>query len=268
MKVYVISLPEARERRKYSAEQLQRAGVNFEFFDAIRGELAIRDCLFEGFDSERFRLVTGRLVAIGEIGCFASHRALWRQSVRLNEPVVIMEDDFNAFENFAAALDTCSSLANRLGLIRLQATTKGNLLKIGQRNNFSVSRYRKVPFGLMCYCISPAAAKKFLALTKKIDAPVDEFTKKFWEHGQPMYALTPYSVAPSIMSVDSTIVGRRKTRKSAGLALRRALYKANNYLRRWRANFQLRFLSRNPLATDWRSSWKTKPGVVHHEKTQ
>lgn len=265
MKVYVINLPEAKERREYAAKQLDSAGIHFEFFDAIRGEVAIRDCYFESFDSERFRLNTGRLVAIGELGCFASHRALWQRCVDAKEPVVVMEDDFNILENFPDALRSCQKLIRQLGWIRLQATSRGKLLTIGASEEFNVGRYRKVPFGLMCYCISPEVAQRFLQLTAKVEAPVDEFTKQFWVHKQPMFALTPYSVSPSIMSVESTIVGRLKSRKSPGLTLRRAMHKATLYVRRWNFNFYLRFLTKNPLGQSSEKGSLSRIGVPNHE---
>ncbi|MEO1247316.1 MAG: hypothetical protein AAFX56_16645 [Pseudomonadota bacterium] len=76
--------------------------------------------------------------------------------------------------------------------------------------------------------------------TRKIDAPVDVFTKKFWEHRQPMYALAPYTVAPSVLSVDTTIVGRNKSRKAWPVAARRFMRKAGWYWQRWIFNLRMR----------------------------
>ena len=243
MKVFIISLPEQAERRKSAEQQMREAGVAFEFFDGIRGEVAIRECYFEGFDDAAFRLNTGRLVAIGELGCFASHRELWKRCAALDEPIMILEDDFNLLPEFAKSVRVAAALTNQVGFIRLQATAKAKSRRVGSHNGFELLRYVKAPHGLMCYCLSPAVAKHFVQLTRTIDAPVDEFTKKFWEHGQLMFALTPYSVAPSILSVETTIIGRKKIRKTPRSAWRRFLRKARWYASRWIFNLRYRLTS-------------------------
>lgn len=251
MKVYVISLPEQEQRRKSAEQQLNDAGVPFEFFDGIRGEIAIRECMFEGFDDAAFKLNTGRLVAIGELGCFASHRELWKRCVALREPIMIMEDDFNLLPEFARALDCAIDVVAQVGFLRLQTTVRAKKYRIGTHRGFDVSRFSKAPFGLMCYCVSPDVAQRFIDATRTIDAPVDDFTKRFWEHKQPLYALTPYTVAPSILSVQTTIVGRKKIRKTPRVAWRRSWRKAGWYWSRWKFNFRYRWFSAaTPLSNE------------------
>lgn len=243
MKVFVISLPEQALRRKSAQEQLDAAGISFEFFDGIRGENAIRLCLFEGFDDAAFKVNTGRLVAIGELGCFASHRELWKRCIAMREPVMIMEDDFNLLPSFADALDCATDVISDVGFLRLQTANREKKYRIGKHKGFEISRFSKAPHGLMCYCVSPDVAEQLVESTRTIDAPVDEFAKRFWEHKQPLYALTPYSVAPSILSVETTITGRKCVRKSARLAWRRMWRKAHWYRHRCLFNISYRLFS-------------------------
>lgn len=246
MKVFVISLSDSGERRRSAEQQLNQAGVPFEFFDAIRGDIAIRDCIFEGFDETSYLLNTGRHAVIGEIGCFASHRELWRHCVELNEPIVIMEDDFNALPQFKNALHAAADIISTVGFVRLQTTLRAKQTRIGEVHGFQLGRFVKAPHGMMCYCLSPKVARHFLEETRVIHAPVDVFMKKYWEHGQPLYALTPFTVAPSVLSVETTIEGRNKGRKSFRTAQRRFRRKTNWYIRRWLFNWRMRF-RRNPL---------------------
>tara|TARA_R110002096_G_scaffold155907_1_gene320310 strand:- start:11128 stop:11922 length:795 start_codon:yes stop_codon:yes gene_type:complete len=246
MKVFVISLPDSGERRRSAQQQLDRAGVPFEFFDAIRGDIAIRDCIFEGFDETSYLLNTGRHAVIGEIGCFASHRELWRHCVELNEPLVILEDDFNVLPRFKNALRAAANIIDTVGFVRLQTTLRAKQAKIAKVSGFQLGRFVKAPHGMMCYCLSPKVARHFLEETRIIHAPVDVFMKKYWEHGQPLYALTPFTIAPSVLSVETTIEDRNKGRKSFRTAQRRFRRKANWYLRRWIFNLRMRF-QRSPV---------------------
>lgn len=243
MKVFVINLRDHAERRESSARKLAAAGVAFEFFEAITGDDARRLRAFRDYDADEFRLNTGRTMAPGEIGCFASHRALWDLCCRINEPVLVMEDDFDLLDGFDEAVSIAGDLTTEFGFLRLQTDLRARRYPILARGEFEVSRFTKAPHSTMCYAISPAAAAVFLQATRVMDAPVDVFIKKFWEHGQALHALTPYTVAPSVLSVASTISGRTKEATPFGLSLRRFLRKGNWYARRFLFNVDQRWIS-------------------------
>ncbi|WP_241892975.1 glycosyltransferase family 25 protein, partial [Helicobacter pylori] len=42
-----------------------------------------------------------------EFGCYLSHYLLWKECVKLNQPVVILEDDVALESNFMQALEDC-----------------------------------------------------------------------------------------------------------------------------------------------------------------
>jgi|GEM_PF-1243861 len=235
MPVIVISLPGERERREHARRQLEIAGVPFTFFDAIGGEAAAAG-YFEKLDEEEFVLNCGRRVVPGEVGCFASHRALWVQSAETNTPVVILEDDFSLTPAFPQALRVASSLIGKLGFIRLQADLRARKVAVGHPDPFVVQRYTKPPHGLMGYCVSPAVARAFVDDTNVLDAPVDVYVKKYWEHGQPLYALTPYSVRSSSLCEATGIIGRKKHTKPLPVAARRFARRCRWLVRRLSAN--------------------------------
>jgi len=241
MRVYVINMREAVERRAAAERKLDEAGIAFEFFDGISGEQAIAHRLFDGFADNEFLLNTGRKAAPGEIGCFASHRALWAQAAVLNEPIMIMEDDFDLLDSFPKAVRVAEQVINEVGYLRLQVNSNAKRREIARRGEFSLSIYTKAPHCMMCYCISPEVARQFIEDTRVMDAPVDVFIKKYWEHGQPLYALTPYPVAPSILSTATTITGRQKKRKPLKLAIQRLVRKCGWHLQRSHFNFRQRW---------------------------
>lgn len=236
MRVFVINMQQHAERRAAARRKLDAAGVPFEFFPGMSGEQALRLGLFRGVDEREFLLNTGRRVVPGEIGCFASHRELWKVAVELDEPIMVLEDDFDLLDWFADALTSACDVIRDVGYLRLQVDRAARRRHVFDLGEFSVSRYTKAPHCMMCYCISPAVAAHFIDRTRVVEAPVDVFVKKFWEHGQPIYALTPYAVAPSILSPKTTIAGREKRRKPLPLAARRFMRKGRWYWRRFLFN--------------------------------
>lgn len=243
MRIFIINMPQHADRRESSAQKLKAHGLSFEFFDGISGEVALREAAFADYDEDEFLLNTGRSITMGEVGCFASHRALWAICHRLNEPIMIMEDDFDLLDGFADALHSAAEVTECVGFLRLQTDRSARKHAILRSRDFLVSRFTKAPHSTMCYSISPDAARCFLAASRTFDAPVDVFIKKFWEHGQALYALTPYTVAPSVMSVDTTIEGRIKPRKELNVQFRRFLRKGRWYWKRWLYNVDYRLLS-------------------------
>ncbi|WP_111655591.1 glycosyltransferase family 25 protein [Isoalcanivorax indicus] len=224
MKTYVISLADSLERRRAAAEQLSQAGVNFEFFDALRCD--IRQLVyFSRYDEREYVLNCGRPAAMGEVGCYASHKMLWQRCVDDDEPVMIMEDDFLLADHFHEAACHAERLVHEYGYIRLQTERRATRRLVRHDGQFSLVRYSKVPHSAMCYVISPSVAARLLRRADVLDAPLDVMVKKNWEHGCQIYGLMPYSVSEHCLSKDTTIPGRARYKKPVLVSLRRAIRK-------------------------------------------
>lgn len=232
MKVFVISLVQSEARRSHVDEQLRSQGIPYLFFDALDGKAGYK-ISFDSFDVTQFILRTGRLATPGEIGCFASHRSLWRHCIELNEPILIMEDDFSLTAEFSAAIADAETLIARYGYLRLQtASRRTRGVKHIDTGRFCVHFYTKVPLGAAAYCISPSVAEAFHTTSRILTAPVDVFIKSVWEHRQPLFGLLPYTVQPSRIGQHSTIGIRSKLRKDVGLRSARLVEKARGFTRR------------------------------------
>ena len=240
MRVYVINCRQHGERRAAARSKLEQAGVRFEFFDGLSADDARRREVFDAIDEREFLINTGRQITDGEIGCFASHREIWKRTTELDEPVVIMEDDFELLGDFGKVLDVVSTLINRAGFIRLQTDLRAKKCRGIEVDDFRLCRFTKPPHGSMCYSLAPHVARHFVAASRVLVAPIDIFNKKYWEHGQPMFVLTPYAVGPSSQHGHTTIGGRVKTPKPLPIAARRFLRKVVSYPKRWRFNWQHR----------------------------
>ena len=93
MKIFLINLARRPDRLAHVQQQLAQLGLSFERFDAVDGA-TIDDTSF--VDRDQFYLNNKRQIALGEIGCAMSHRAIWQQMVEQNLPfALILEDDIN-----------------------------------------------------------------------------------------------------------------------------------------------------------------------------
>ncbi len=240
--VFVISLRSATARRERAQSQLQAAGVPFSFFDAVTPPDVSTGGEFRSIDEEAFLVNTGRVPVPAEIACYASHRRLWRQCADMGEPIVILEDDFTLRPNFPDALRTALLLVDESGFLRLQTDLRARKTPVAGGAKFTLARFTYPPHGLMGYCISPSVARLFVAASEVVDAPVDVFVKRYWEHHLPLFALLPYSIEPSVLSLDSTIPGRIKRRKPLAIAIRRIGMKIRAHGLRWLWNVRFRRL--------------------------
>ena len=162
MKIFVISLPDAEARRERSARQLEELGLAFEFFDAMRGDQVMADGYFDRCDEEEWLLNTGHPMSPGEVGCFASHRSMWQKCVDLDEPIMIMEDDFQLLPGFAEAVRQVADNILEFGFIRLQTETRARKQRVARRGDHTLWRYTKVPHSCMCNSVTPTVAQSLV----------------------------------------------------------------------------------------------------------
>ncbi len=118
--VYIISLKESQRRldtEKLVSESNEKfkGRCVFQIFDAI----SPKHQDFEKFIQELYDAQSmlksdwfhsdwcrGELLP-QEFGCYLSHYLLWKECVKLNQPVVILEDDVTLESNFMQALEDC-----------------------------------------------------------------------------------------------------------------------------------------------------------------
>jgi len=84
MYTFVISLPEDIARRTFVKAQLDKLGLEFEFFDAVRGSEKIGDPRW--YDDVAARKLEDRSLRPGEVGCALSHAAVYAEIVKRDLP--------------------------------------------------------------------------------------------------------------------------------------------------------------------------------------
>jgi glycosyl transferase family 25 len=249
MRVHVINLESSVARRAKIEKRLLELGIDYSIERGVAG----RDgyTYFEECDLWRYWLNTGRSPNEGEIGCYASHLLLWKHCVTSGESIVVMEDDALPLPTLPAALQEARRLIDRYGFLRLDydgPSRPARTREIESTGTFSVHYFDRYPYGAMCYALSPPVASVLAEHSRILRAPVDQFIKRCWEHGQPLYGLLPYSVIEGSEALASTIRGRDKELPPPGRRARRLLHKLQTVIRR--AAFNRRSLRLSSVQKD------------------
>ncbi|MFW2404525.1 MAG: glycosyltransferase family 25 protein [Gammaproteobacteria bacterium] len=243
MKIFVISLDDQHDRRAAITQQLHGLGLEFEFFDAVRGsENPLQH--FPTVSNLQYQLNTRREPLPNEVGCYASHLSMWKRCAELGEPVVIMEDDFVAQDFFPAAIDAAGDLIERYGFIRFEpfrrdarlTRSRQGVRKIADHGNFKLFYLADPPLCMTAYAVNPGSALALAEASAKLVGPVDKFMQRTWDHGVPLFALDPPSVTVSEQADTSTIGSRRKKSKNPLLMAARLIYKTAGQIQRGRFN--------------------------------
>jgi len=210
--MFVISLRESADRRRRVTDQMDAAGLQFTFLDAVDGRAGAHP-LLSRFDALAFMIRHGRPSVPGEAGCYASHYLAWQHCIELDQPVVVLEDDFllapDAAERFALA----ARLAPHFGFLRLEPFTAKLPKALWADATHEVVRFLKIPQCATCYQVTPAAARALVEASARFVYPVDVFIRNQFLHGVPIHGLVSPPVRRAPDSAAISIIGNRHVEK-------------------------------------------------------
>ncbi|MGI7987595.1 glycosyltransferase family 25 protein [Campylobacter jejuni] len=189
MKVFIINLERSLDRKEHMQKQIQKLfeknpslknKLEFIFFKAIdaknKEHLEFKDH-FPWWAS----WVLGRELSDGEKACFASHYKLWQECVKLDEPIIILEDDVEFSDEFlnngVEYIDEL--LKSKYEYIRLCYLFDKRLYFLNESGYYL--SFEKLA-GTQGYVLKPSAANKFISKAKFIYTPVDDYMDMFYKH--------------------------------------------------------------------------------------
>jgi glycosyl transferase family 25 len=197
MKIFVISLLGSTERRQRVSAELE--GFSFSFFDAVNGHLGIPAELEQKVDDNHRRLFRSRPLTSGERGCYASHYLLWQECVVLDEPIIVLEDDFKSTQYFATIVSQAEAMAQDYDYIRLEPQYT-ECLNLGFNEYVQKVLWLDNSKGTTGYIVTPKAARAFLKASERWICSVDNFISETYLHGIPSVGVMPYAIyAPNDM---------------------------------------------------------------------
>ena len=179
MKIFVISLPDAADRRAFVSAQLARAGLEFEFVDAVRGKDVRDDPAF--YDRGKALRIELRDLTGGEIGCALSHQKVYSiMAERGLAYALVMEDDAVVSPDLPEVLRVLEPRIRPNDLIQLERcdvfSRKGIEPLVGP---YRLVEPRMVTYGSMCqsagYVVTREAAEKIAAINRPVYVPADSW---------------------------------------------------------------------------------------------
>jgi glycosyl transferase, family 25 len=182
--VFVISLKSSSDRRASTQRQLEKAGINFSYADAVDGRTLSDEDIQNNPDFGIFKSgIYSRYLRKEEIGCTLSHLGVFRKMTDENIPMAcILEDDNDYSPRFRDLLEAIEKKENNWDLLylghRSECTSKeaaGRKSKIQGFNDYFIGEPFEVPYGSHGYIITNFTARLLLEKAFPVKVPIDVY---------------------------------------------------------------------------------------------
>ncbi|WP_312028318.1 glycosyltransferase family 25 protein [Aquabacterium sp. J223] len=245
--VVVINL--ASEPRRWLAMQAQFAalGLRARRMEAVAGrdlQPHQRAALYsEALNRRQYH----QPLCPGEIGCYASHLALWRALVDSPaECMAVFEDDMAPAADLPVVLRALAHLPGCWDMVKLIGRARSEKLAAARpfASGRQLVRYRRVPSLTGAYVVHRRGAQKLLSRRLPFGRPVDVDLRHWWECDLDLFGVWPYPVQAAPAAHRSTIEDRQRVPRDAASRWRRLVQQAGYSLHNWQAR------QRPPAASD------------------
>ncbi len=198
MKVFVINLERAVERRRRMEEQFASLAMEAAFHPAAE----VRDFTQETYsmvDRETRRRLGLWPQADGSIANWMSQRQVMREIVENGpETVAIFEDDAGLSVDLPEVLDALEQRPFAFDVVKLNRRSRRAFIPCERLSTgHRVGRVRYHDYGSEGYVITREAARHFLENTPMMMWEIDQALSRFWENG-----LNVFYVDPPVVSHD------------------------------------------------------------------
>ncbi|EAI3898421.1 glycosyltransferase family 25 protein [Campylobacter coli] len=188
MKVFIINLERSLDRKECMQRQIQKLfeknsdlknKLEFIFFKAVDAKNK-EHLEFKQYFPWWVSWVLGRELSDGEKACFTSHYKLWQECVKIDEPIIILEDDVEFSDEF---LNNGEEYIEELSKSEYEYVRFCYLFdkKFYPLNKNYLLSFEKLA-GTQGYVLKPSAAKKFIKYAKRWIYPVDDYMDMFYKH--------------------------------------------------------------------------------------
>ncbi|VVT00136.1 Glycosyltransferase family 25 (LPS biosynthesis protein) [Sphingomonas sp. EC-HK361] len=208
--ILVVSLADAADRRAAFADRARGANAAWRFVDAATGLIPALT-----LDEAAVRRNKGRALTKGEIGCYASHFAIWDDMVaRGIAQVIVLEDDTIvdwAYLERLGAIDLAARGFDYLRLYAKRPTSYRVVAKDFLQHSRTVVELIGLAYGTQGYAITLKGARALAGECRVIRRPIDDAMDRSWAHGVRNLALVPAPILEA--TVPSAIGAARFTGK-------------------------------------------------------
>jgi len=192
MRIYVINLARATERRKKMEQLANTLGVVFDFLEATDGK-ALTDAERNRVDHDERKRISEYPLTDNEVGCWLSHLRAMKMLVDSGEPMgAILEDDAALSPEFPRVLNAIEAHAGSFDVIDLHRLfKKGEIFALCRPllPGFGLGRIGYTHMHATAYVMSRAGAQKFLAHATYFAHAIDKEMHRYWANGMDIYGL-------------------------------------------------------------------------------
>jgi len=226
---FIICLERASERLAHARATLAQLPLPAEILPAIDGRAMPTDAIEAVYHRDLHRPNYPFELDTGNIGCFLSHRAVWRQIVERNlDAALVLEDDAHvdpallcrAVEFAAANCPTDAYL--QFPVRKLPADSKC----IAAGDAVKIVCPRVTPLRTSGQWVTRGAAEKLLAVTQMLDRPIDTTLQMRWITGVCMLAIEPSGISDRTAALGGSMIGAGKDRRLTLQKLMRQVHRA------------------------------------------
>ena len=212
-KIFVINLDGSKDRWLESQNQLD--GCEVERVPAVDGAKLEAEALNLCFDDGLNRRQYHKVLTVGEIGCYLSHRKVWQKIVDEHlDFALVLEDDFIVNTGITKLMLDVAQIKPPWHCIKLvEFPVKRKVIFSEKLGDSNLVTYNKIPAKTCAQVISLVGAKHLLAISENFGRPVDVDMQHWWEGELLVYGLKPYPFAIN-QNVDSDIENKGERKKS------------------------------------------------------
>ncbi len=194
VQVYYINLNKAVDRRNAITSLLNQLDLSYKRIAAVYGKELSQSEKDEVTDGTMFKVLMGKGIVDGEIGCYLSHLKTWKEFLKSKASyALIIEDDatFNPAE-LKAVVDELIEHNDKWDYVNLDPHRSGNgriVHKISDKFNLIAPKQRV--WLTTCQLINRKAAASLIKHALPIRMPVDHYVYRSWELGYKFRIVSP-----------------------------------------------------------------------------
>ncbi len=224
MKVFVINLSRACERRRRMEEQFASLGLEATFHPAVDAQELTPEH-YAQVDRETRRRLGLWPQADAEIACWMSHHQIMQEVVENGpETVAIFEDDAGLSADLPKVLDALERRPFAFDVVKLNRRSPRTFIPCERlETGHRIGRVRYHDYGNEGYVITRDAARHFLENTPKMMREIDQALSRFWESGLNVFYIDPPVVSHDEQD-DSQIERDRKLARKKQMSADGVMY--------------------------------------------